>query len=360
MGVLDPASLRVKAGKGPDAELYEEGKDWRADKAWGRIGRLPDGRIGPKTQVFVDYAISLMRIDTIEVRRDGSVVLRQGNEHKMRPEPPRPDMYATALCNVFIPYHCRELEPEDIYPIGPPFPESGMVELKEKAGMIPKTRAKLAAGKDLTVVYWGDSVTCGGDASSPETAFPLAFTNWLRCHFPQSHIHHVNAGTGGWSSQSKLPLFDKEVLAHHPDLMIIEFVNDMGFNRDMIFKNYTEAVTKVRDQGGEVIILTPHFTNPSWMGAGTNMRTREIRKAVTYLREFGREFHVGIADASRRWEHLWIEGLPYLTLLNNAINHPDDRGHALFVDELKLFFLAEPDDVRAGPVVEQAMPERKP
>ena len=46
--------------------------------------------------------------------------------------------------------------------------------------------------------------------------------------------------------------------------------------------------------------------------------------------------------------------------MNNGINHPDDRGHALFVDELKLFFLAEPDDVRAVPVFEQAMPERKP
>jgi len=359
-GVLDPASLRIKVGKGPDAELYLEGKDWRADKVWGRVGRLPDGRIGPKTRVYMDYAVSLMRIDTLAVRSDGTVVLRRGNEHKMVPKPPRPDLYSAPLCNVYLPYHCRELTRDNIYPIGPPFPEPGQGELEAKAALIPKTRAKLAAGKDLTVVFWGDSVTCGGNASSPDKAFPLAFTDWLRCRFPESHIRYVNAGTGGWNSKSKLPLFDKEVLSHRPDLVVIEFVNDMGFDREMIFRNYDEAVSKVRALGGEVIILTPHFTRPDWMGAGAGMRTPEIRKAVGYLKEFGREHRVGIADASRRWAHLWIEGIPYLTLLDNAINHPDDRGHALFVDELKLFFLADPEEVRPERSAEPAMPAAKP
>jgi len=31
---------------------------------------------------------------------------------------------------------------------------------------------------------------------------------------------------------------------------------------------------------------------------------------------------------------LWKEGIPYVTLLHNTINHPDDRGHRLFAEEL--------------------------
>ncbi|MBT3292335.1 MAG: SGNH/GDSL hydrolase family protein, partial [Victivallales bacterium] len=181
-------------------------------------------------------------------------------------------------------------------------------------------------------------MTCGGDSSSPETAFPLGFTNWLRCRYPQTPITYVNAGTGGWNSNSKLPLFQEEVIDKKPNLVVIEFVNDMGLDRKTVFKNYTEAIGRIRKIGGEVIVLTPHFTRPDWMGGGTNMRTKEIRKAVTYLREFCAENKVGLADACRRWEHLWVEGIPYLTLLFNAINHPDDRGHKLFIDELKTFF----------------------
>jgi hypothetical protein len=69
-----------------------------------------------------------------------------------------------------------------------------------------------------------------------------------------------------------------------------------------------------------------------------DLRTPETRPAVGLLKEFAQENHVGLADASRRWAHLWVEGLPYITLLYNGINHPDDRGHQLFVEELKLFF----------------------
>lgn len=336
-GALDPTSLVVKSAKGADAPRLEEGEDWRADKAWARLGRLDGGKVGPDTVVHIDYAYSLMRIDTIAVRSDGKVIVRQGSEHITCPQPPRPDMRARALCNVFLQYHCTEITPELIYPIGPPFPAPTQAETQRKASLIPRTITRLKEGGDLTLLFWGDSVTCGGDASSLEKAFPRAFTAWLRDRYPQANITYVNAGTGGWNSASKLPLFQEEVIDKGPDLVVIEFVNDMGFDRDRVFRNYAEAVSRIRECGGEVIILTPHFVRPDWM-RGDGMRTPEVRPAVTYLKEFAEENGVGLADASRRWAHLWVEGLPYLTLLYNAINHPDDRGHRLFVEELQTFF----------------------
>jgi len=65
-----------------------------------------------------------------------------------------------------------------------------------------------------------------------------------------------------------------------------------------------------------------------------HMCETERRPYVLALRTFADQHHVALADASARWEHLWKEGLPYLTLLDNTINHPDDRGHRLFAEEL--------------------------
>ncbi len=336
-GTLVPESLVVKAEKGPAGRRLVEGTDWSADRLWGRIARLPGGAIGPDTTVYVDYDFGLMRMDSLEVRADGKVVLRSGAEDKTIPQPPGPDAFARPLCNIFLPYHCKELTGELIYPLGPPFPSPTQAEIDRNVALIPRTLEKLQGGGDLTVVFWGDSVTCGGSSSVPEKAFPPAFTAWLRNKYPQAHIKYVNAGTGGWNTDSKLPLFQHEVLDLKPDLVVIEFVNDMGMDRAHIFRNYTEAVGKIRAQGGEVIILTPHFVRPDWMPAA-DMRTPEVRPAVGYLKEFAAENQVGLADASRRWEHLWIEGLPYITLESNAINHPDDRGHQLFVEELEKFF----------------------
>lgn len=336
-GCLVPESLVVKADKGPGAARFVEGVDWRADKAWGRVGRLAGGAIGPDTPVFLDYDYSLMRLDTIAVRSDGSVILRAGSEHRMCPQAPHPDMAARPLCNVYVPYHTTELTSDLVYPIGPAFIEDTDAERQAKAALLPKSIEKLAQGGPFTIVFWGDSVTCGGDTSTPEAAFPQSFTAWLRNRYPQASISYVNAGTGGWNSDTKLPLFEKEVIEHQPDLVVIEFVNDMGMTRDHLFKNYTEAVERIRQIGGEVIIITPHFVRPDWMG-GAGLRTHEPRAAVVYLKEFAAMNRVAVADASRRWEHLWQEGIPYMTLLYNAINHPDDRGHGIFVEELRKCF----------------------
>jgi lysophospholipase L1-like esterase len=336
-GCMVPDSIVLKAARGPQGARFAEGTDWRVDRVWGKVGRIPGGAIEANTPVFADYDYSLLRLDTIEVRSDGQIVLRVGGEHKSVPEPPTVDQHARGLCNLYLPYHCKEITGAEVYPVGPAIPAPLQSAVEAKAALIPNTLAKLNRGDDLTVVFWGDSVTCGGDASSQEKAFPLSFTNWLRAKYPQSHIKYVNAGTGGWNTERKLPLFDQEVMAHKPDLVVIEFVNDMGFDRDRIFKNWGEAVRRIREIGGEVIILTPHFTRPDMMGT-TDLRTPETRAAVGFLKESAQENHVGLADASRRWAHLWIEGLPYMTLLYNGINHPDDRGHQLFVEELKLFF----------------------
>jgi hypothetical protein len=59
---------------------------------------------------------------------------------------------------------------------------------------------------------------------------------------------------------------------------------------------------------------------------------------VFALRDYAAKHNLALADASARWEHLWREGLPYVTLLRNGINHPDDRGHAMFADELMKCF----------------------
>ena len=71
-------------------------------------------------------------------------------------------------------------------------------------------------------------------------------------------------------------------------------------------------------------------------------REREIdhdpRPYVRGLRLFAENNRVALADASLLWGRLWRQGVPYSTLLVNAINHPDERGMALFADALMALF----------------------
>jgi len=163
------------------------------------------------------------------------------------------------------------------------------------------------------------------------------FITRLRERFPKSEIVHHNAGIGGSNTMGRLPNIEKEVLSFKPDLVTIEFVNDMGFSEEVLRNNYTSAFEQIRAVGAEPLLITPHFVMPSWMDL-PHPRGKETRKAITILRDLCVEQKVGVADTSQRWEHLDQEGIPYITLLVNGINHPDDRGHEMFVRDLLSFF----------------------
>jgi lysophospholipase L1-like esterase len=334
-GCLEPGSVVVKL---PDGTVAEEGKDYLLDEHWAGLGRIEGGRIGATSEVKISYRARQMRIDTIEVDAAGKVAVRQGEPAITCPHPPPRMTGSAARANLFMPYDSSSVvQPWQVFEIGKPFDEPDDSEMQRRSAFVPKSLVKLRAGEPVTIVTWGDSVTAGGDVSSPDKMFAQLFPARLRERFPKSKITHVNAGVGGTNTDGRLPALQAEVLAHKPDLVTIEFVNDMGLPEDHIRANYKSAFAQIRAAGAEPILITPHFVMPEWMGL-EHPRGKETRPGVALLRKIADEHHVGLADTSRRWEHLEIEGLPYITLLVNGINHPDDRGHEMFVKDLMTFF----------------------
>lgn len=331
---LVPNSVVVRL---PDGTVLEEGKDYLLDPTWAMLGRIEGGRIGAETDVLVSYRYSLMRLDTLVILPDGQVRLIYGVPEKTCPHPPQVPEGSLRLANIFMPYRATSVEAWQVFVIGQPFREPDEEELKRRSRFVAKTLEKLRKGDKVVIVAWGDSVTVGGDASKPELAFPQLFVTRLRERFPKAQISLVNAGVGGTDISQRLPNLQKEVLAYRPDLVVVEFVNDMRLPVEEVRRCHRSAIDQILATGAEVILITPHFVMPPWM-KHEHPRGKETRPFIQVLREVAAEKGVALADVSRRWEHLELEGLPYITLLYNGINHPDNRGHELFVKELMTFF----------------------
>lgn len=336
-------SLEIRRSKG--GELLKEGEDYLVDAEWAHVGLGPKSRVTAEDTVFASYRYSLLRMDTVQVAADGTASLKQGEPHISVPVPPEADASAVAIAHVFVGYGATAVTPDQIYPITE---TAAQAVTATTPGRIPKTLAKLAAGKPVTIVCWGDSVTAGGNASKPETRYVDVFAAGLRSRFPQAKIEVQNISAGGSNSRQWLypekfaykglkgaanPARFENVLNAKPDLVTIEFVNDASLTPALVEETYGEILKRLEPTGAEVILITPHFTMWKFMGF-TSMREPERRPYVLALREFARKRNIALADAAARWEHLAKEGLPYLTLLHNTINHPDDRGHQLFADEL--------------------------
>ncbi len=347
-GLLDPASLTLCAGTEPDSTLFESGKDYDADLAWGTIGRLPQGRIGEIQPVFASYRHGLLRIDSVVLASEGRIVIRQGEPRASAPLPPKIETGDTLLANLYLPGMISRLTTDHLFPIletaypEPPKPSPSIAET-----LLPKTTAKLREGGPVRILAWGDSVTDGSYlAQVVRGRWQEQFVARLQSRFPNAKIELITEAWGGRNTSSYLQEppgsvhnYKEKVLAQKPDLIVSEFVNDAGMNPEQVEQRYAQLLADFQSINAEWIVLTPHYVRPDWMGLTRERDCDEDpRPYVKGLREFAAKHHVALADASLRYGRLWRQGIPYNTIMVNSINHPDQRGMKLFADALMELF----------------------
>lgn len=344
--MLVPESVRLKSGSG-DAPLLKEGTDYRIDGRWATVGFVPGGK-AQGVPIWADYTYGRGRVDSIVQDGAGRVTIRQGEPDNATPHPPTLAPGERLLYNLWIRGRAERLTKDALFPvIEPVFPNpTGPAPAQ---ALLPKTWAKLTGKQKLHILAWGDSVTAGGQASDTAHHYQEVFLARLRRRFPDADIQLTTVAWGGRNTASFLAEppgsaynFQEKVLDAHPDLVVMEFVNDSGLSNAQVEERYSGLLERFHKIGAEWVILTPHLVWGEWMGVGTAQVEKDPRPYVASLRQFvaNRKGEPGLAlaDGSRRWEHLVKEGIPYQTLLCNSLNHPDDRGHALFADALMELF----------------------
>ena len=343
---LDPDSLVVKTAPGREGAILERGRDWEADSEWGTVGRLAEGRVAEGQPVWASYRAALRRIDSVVRLTDGTLELVHGEPQIVLCEPPSIPAGSERLVNVYLPGRIETLSDANLFPIlesvCPPLAPDQPPQARAR---LPETLRRLEAGEKLKILAWGDSVTTYGRWQS-------MFVERLKARYPQADIELVTEAWGGRNTGSYLAEppgsehnYREKVLDARPHLIVSEFVNDAGMTPADVDRQYGRLLADFRDIGAEWIVLTPHYVMPEWMGPGFLERgQRDIdddpRPYVAGLKAFvaAHPEPVALADAARRYGRLWRQGIPYLTLMENNINHPNVAGHRIFADALDEVF----------------------
>lgn len=343
---LEPASFHLKKAAG-QAEEWQRGVDYEVDLEWGTFGRLAGGALTPDATVFVDYRHGQSRLDCIVVRADGSVALKVGAPHVANPKPPAAAEGELPVCNIYTTARQAKLTADGLFPVLElAYPEPPTEPPTPVERFLPKTLAKLRSGQTLRVLAWGDSVTNASYLPHPDQRWQVQFVTALKTRFPKADIELIHLGWGGRNTSSFLAEppgspynYQEKVLGAKPDLVVSEFVNDAGLSEAQTKERYGKLLGDFRAIGAEWLILTPHYTRPDWMGLKSERDCDEDpRVYVKALRRFAAENPVGLGDASKRYGRLWRQGIPYNTLMLNAINHPDAQGMRIFADALMVLF----------------------
>lgn len=175
---------------------------------------------------------------------------------------------------------------------------------------------KAENGEKVTVGVIGGSITQGSSATNQNNCYASLFKKWWEEKFPSAEISFVNAGIGGTNSYLGVHRVDEQLLAHNPDVVIVEFsVNDT--DKTMNKYSYDSLVRKILSYETNPAVMLLFTTQEN----GTSLQDthKEIGMAydlpmISYREVVYQEVAAGTLD----WKAISPDNI-----------HPNDAGHGI-------------------------------
>jgi lysophospholipase L1-like esterase len=205
----------------------------------------------------------------------------------------------------------------------------------------------LAATHELTIAYFGGSITAGAGASKPaETSFRALTTKWYRDTYPDAKITEVNAAIGGTGSDLGAFRCQKDVLDHQPDLVFVEFaVNDANAKQARIHAAMEGIVRQIRKANPMTDIVLLYTVAKS---TGVAYDRGETPPAVVADEGIAEAYGIPSINIGKAiWQQIHSGKEKWETLLPDN-THPNDAGYAIYAKEIADFLTVHRGD-KEGP-----------
>ena len=212
----------------------------------------------------------------------------------------------------------------------------------------------------IIIVALGDSVTHGAVAPN-EINYETVYWNRLRQKILSVRnyvpVNVINAGIGGITASASLGRLDAQVLAHHPDLVIVCFgLNDVNDTLENYLGALRVIFEKCLQAGADVIFMTPNMLN-TYVADDTAACHLDYAAVTADIQNSGRmdrymeaacalarEMGVTVCDCYAQWKALSATQ-DVTMLLANRINHPTSEMHELFAQALFTTIFADSPEI---------------
>lgn len=221
----------------------------------------------------------------------------------------------------------------------------------------------LASDGSKTIVAFGDSTT----ASRQELRI---YADRLQAEFPveKGTVKVINAGIGGNTTEMARARFEKDVLAHEPDLVIIQFgINDAAVDvwktppatqsrvaLSRYVENLRDLISTLRERQIDVILMTPNplrwtekmlgmYGKAPYLPGDAEGFNVQLKQYVAEVRKLASVEGVTLIDVDRSFQEYGQQpGQTVDDLLLDGI-HPNEAGHRLVADLLLKAIATSPE-----------------
>ena len=199
-----------------------------------------------------------------------------------------------------------------------------------KSARLQNVLTKIKNADDVNIVYYGDSITTGCNASGTSQGGYVAphmpsFDNMINTYLEEKYgcfIFNYNTAVGGWNTAQGLEAVEARVLDKNPDLLVLGFgMNDMSTP----VADYKAMIKSIIDQlyqqnpNANVILIGTTIPNyeTDWYG------NQEL--FIDALNQLEAEYsHVAVADMTTMHKDMFAQGKRFRDVTGTNINHPND------------------------------------
>lgn len=181
---------------------------------------------------------------------------------------------------------------------------------------------RAVAGEELTIGFFGGSITQGCVASEHNTCFAYRVFQWWERTFPQSRFHYVNGGIGGTTSHFGTARLVPDLLMYQPDFVVVDFsVNDCA--NEFFQETYESTIRRILNwPSAPAVVLLNNVYYDTGASAEEYHNAVGCRYGLPYISVRDTIYQRMLAGEYTR-EQLTPDGL-----------HPNDLGHTLIAGEI--------------------------
>jgi lysophospholipase L1-like esterase len=188
--------------------------------------------------------------------------------------------------------------------------------------------------RPFTIVLFGDSITTGYGVDDGESYAGLV-TKIMGADI-YGNISTVNAGMNGDDSAEALKRIERDVLAHKPDIVVIQFgLNDSQNNLVDIgaFRSNISFMVSRLPVGCTPVLMTSN-TFLDVGDADWKKRNDSLDAYMNVLREISREKSLPLVDVHDAWEDMLRRDSRHIEALYIDSVHPSPSGHRLIYETI--------------------------
>jgi lysophospholipase L1-like esterase len=212
--------------------------------------------------------------------------------------------------------------------------------------LLPRTMRKLSQKEHINLVFYGDSITAGWEASGCDEyaidmntleefhnyshrppylpAWATLVTEAVMEHYGYRDIMKVNRGAGGSTSLWGCTNAAALVNPHHPDMVILAFgMNNLQDEPEKFEQEIKEIITIIRSNNPDCEFLLVSAMTPTTEVMGlVGHKLAQHQEALYRLQKT--MDGVAVAPVNTMFRELSYHGKQHFDITGNCINHPND------------------------------------